>query len=61
MVKKFQVVLKVEGSVDLNDPPMQEAVLNHVSYILSVGDISSRHVSLYFSIALKHRHVLSHR
>lgn len=61
MMKQFQVVLKVEGSVDLNDPPMQEAVLNNVSCILSVGDISSRHVSLNFSTALKHRHVLSHR
>lgn len=54
MMKQFQVVLKVEGSVDLNDPSMQEAVLNNVSCILSVANINSRHVSLNFSTALKH-------
>lgn len=55
-MKLFKVVLKVEGSVDLNDPPVQEAVLNNVSIILPLGDLSvnsrqltSSCVTLYLS------------
>lgn len=31
LMKLLKVVLKVEGSADLNDPAVQEAVLKHVS------------------------------
>lgn len=58
-MKLFKVVLKVEGSVDLNDPPVQEALLNNVSLILPLGDLSvnsrqltSSRVTLYLSTAL---------
>lgn len=40
MMKLLKVVLKAEGSVDLNDPKVQGAVLNHVSLIPPLGDLT---------------------
>lgn len=45
----MKVVIQPKGSVDLNAPPVQEAVLKHVSLFLTLGDVIKNTKLLWMS------------